>query len=84
MCSDWVGGNYTSNPNGSYYLYPTLINDANLRIWIYSGDTDTSVPITGTLYWISLLKQQLGLNDIVSWRPWFTNGTVPNERQNAG
>jgi len=48
MCANL---NYTPF-NGSYYLYPTLI-EKGYRIWVYSGDTDGAVPITGTIYWLN-------------------------------
>jgi serine carboxypeptidase-like clade 2 len=46
---------YTKNPEGSYYLYPQLI-DAGLKIMVYTGDQDAMVPITGTKKWITQLK----------------------------
>ena len=47
---------YTEFPEGSYYLYPNLLK-SGLKIWIYSGDVDANVPITGTLTWITQLKE---------------------------
>lgn len=44
-------------------------------MWIYSGDVDSNVPITGTLKWI----QMLGLKESEKWRPWFVEGIRPNE-----
>ncbi|KAK7401292.1 hypothetical protein VNO78_12659 [Psophocarpus tetragonolobus] len=43
-----------------------------LRVWIYSGDIDSVVPVTGTLY--SLKKMKLPIETI--WQPWFLFGEV--------
>jgi len=69
MCSAWVGGNYTKLEQQSYWTYPNLIA-AGLKIVIFSGDTDAAVPITGTLYWIDLLRKERNLGTIEMWRPW--------------
>jgi len=47
--------NYNRFPTGSVNYYIPLI-EAGYRIWVYSGDTDGAVPITGSLYWLNLLK----------------------------
>lgn len=57
--------------HGSLYTYPILIN-AGLRIWVYSGDVDGSVPFTGTRKWIKKL-------DLPVQKPlssWFVDGQV--------
>ncbi len=46
--------------NASYWLYPVLIREG-LRIWVYSGDVDNSVPITGTMIWITRMRDEFGL-----------------------
>jgi len=48
-----------------------LISTNLYRIWIYSGDTDAAVPITGTKDWIAKLKLESNLNDIFPWTAWF-------------
>lgn len=52
VCTDM---NYTSSPFASLWTYPTLIS-TGLRIFIYSGDVDGSVPFWGTREWIASLE----------------------------
>jgi carboxypeptidase C (cathepsin A) len=40
----------------------------NVRVLIFSGDTDAAVPYTGTEYWTSNL---MGLAEKNTWRQWF-------------
>jgi serine carboxypeptidase-like clade 2 len=46
---------YKKLEEGSFWLYP-ILKSANLRILIFSGDTDGAVPHIGTQEWIKLLK----------------------------
>jgi len=58
--------NYTQDRvKGSYYLYPKLIK-AGLKIFKYSGDTDSVVPFNGTEKWI----KNLNLPVLEKWRSW--------------
>ena len=50
-CSDDVALHYIMNSNASYWIYPILLKE-KLRVWVYSGDVDADVPITGTLQWL--------------------------------
>lgn len=68
MCSDTVGQHYNIGKKGSYYIYPTLLEN-KIRILIYSGDTDGAVPVNSTQKWIS----NLGLEVIKPWRSWKCN-----------
>ena len=45
-----------------------------MRIWIYSGDVDANVPITGTIKWLHKLKAEQELSEVEEWRPWFVVG----------
>ena len=83
ICSDPVADNYKMNSNASYWLYPILIK-AGLRVWIYSGDVDANVPITGTLRWISLMKDVNGIPVVEPWREWWATGLHTHEDQMAG
>lgn len=56
---------------GSIYVFPKLIAEG-LRIRIYSGDTDSAVPTSGTRDWI----KQLNLTIKDQWSPWHMNGQV--------
>ena len=56
---------------GSIYVYPFLIK-SGIRIWIYSGDVDGSVPFTGTRKWI----QSLGLDVVKEYNSWYVNEQV--------
>ncbi len=39
-----------------------------IRIWVYSGDVDADVPITGTLQWINRFREEHGLTIQDPWR----------------
>ncbi|KAK4743024.1 hypothetical protein SAY87_001025 [Trapa incisa] len=43
-----------------------------LRIWIFSGDDDGRVPVTGTRYTL----RKLGLKTIEKWTPWYDHRQV--------
>ncbi|CAA7399119.1 unnamed protein product [Spirodela intermedia] len=43
-----------------------------LRIWVFSGDTDGRVPVTGTRY----TMRKLGLKTIQPWTPWYFRNQV--------
>jgi serine carboxypeptidase-like clade 2 len=58
--SSEVASRYKKNPSQSFPLYPELIK-AGIRIWVVSGDHDADVPITGTLKWLTRLREQANL-----------------------
>lgn len=82
-CSSKVEDNYTMFSNASYWLYPILIKE-NLRIWVYSGDVDANVPITGTLRWLDMLREEAGLPVLDPWREWWVPGLHKHEDQVGG
>lgn len=59
FCSDDVANGYQMNPNASEWIYPLLIKQG-LRVWVYSGDVDANVPITGTINWVTRMKENEG------------------------
>lgn len=52
-------------------IYQELIG-TGLRIWIFSGDVDSVVPVTATRY--SLARLQLKVE--TQWYPWYHNEQV--------
>lgn len=64
-CNNDILRKYTYSDIGSFFLYPKLIN-RNLRIMIFSGDSDLVVPYTGTLNWINKLNLPISS----PWRYW--------------
>jgi serine carboxypeptidase-like clade II len=82
MCNDAINSNF-GRMNASYFYYPSLVA-SGIRIWIYSGDTDAAVPITGTTTWLQMRKDQLKKNEVTPWRAWFYNSTITNSLQNGG
>lgn len=82
-CSDEVANRYIMNANASIWLYPILMQ-ANLRIWVISGDVDADVPITGTLRWIERFKEDHGVPVVQPWREWWIKGLHTHEDQVGG
>lgn len=67
MCAGEVEDKYVSDPRASYWIYPTLMK-AGYRLWVYSGDIDANVPITGTIRWLSRLREEFELPVMEPWR----------------
>lgn len=70
-CSDVVGNYWTDSPLSMLPIYRELIA-AGLKIWVFSGDTDSVVPVTATRYSIDALK----LPTVTNWHAWYDNGKV--------
>ncbi|KAK8572524.1 hypothetical protein V6N12_028577 [Hibiscus sabdariffa] len=66
-CSD-VG--WTDSPTS---ILPEIRHLAReIRVWIYSGDTDGRVPVTSSRYAIKSLELPVE----TAWRPWYSNSEV--------
>jgi len=82
-CNEKVETNYTKNENSSYHMYPILMR-AGYRIWVYSGDVDANVPITGTINWLQKLREDFHVKIDRPWREWWIRGRNKDEDQVAG
>ncbi|KAA8544412.1 hypothetical protein F0562_022424 [Nyssa sinensis] len=65
------GYNWTDSPTTVLPIITNLIANGK-RVWLYSGDTDSVVPVTSSRYSINSLK--LPIQTV--WRPWYTNNEV--------
>lgn len=70
-CNDSILQKYDYVVWDTSHIYTKLIK-AGLKIWVYSGDTDGRVPVTGSRYWIDALG--LPLNS--PWRSWYHKDQV--------
>ncbi|KAF5183636.1 Serine carboxypeptidase-like [Thalictrum thalictroides] len=70
-CSDVVNTHWKDSPRSVLDIYQELI-PTGLRIWMFSGDTDSVIPVTSTRYSIDALK----LPTTSPWRAWYHNGQV--------
>ncbi|CAO2199109.1 unnamed protein product [Urochloa humidicola] len=70
-CSDPIYDYWKDSPKSMLPIYRELIA-AGIRIWVFSGDTDSVVPLTGTRYSIDALS----LPTVSSWYPWNQDGEV--------
>jgi len=70
LCNDYIGANYTLNPEGSIDVYTNL--QGKYKMLVYSGDTDMAVPTSGTKGWI----ENLGWTVDKPWKQWMINGQV--------
>ncbi|KAL3507232.1 hypothetical protein ACH5RR_032614 [Cinchona calisaya] len=62
---------WTESP---YTVLPTIkkLMTNGISVWLYSGDTDSVVPVTTTRYAIN----KLGVMVKTPWYPWYTQGEV--------
>ncbi|KAK9098190.1 hypothetical protein Syun_025235 [Stephania yunnanensis] len=70
-CSDVLIKNWNDSESSMLPTYKELIS-AGLRIWVFSGDTDSVVPVTATRFSLS----HLNLTVETPWYPWYSDGQV--------
>lgn len=81
-CNTTVFEEYRSGQN-SFHLLPDLIKN-KLRIWVFSGDVDSYIPITGTRRWVDELRHTLEMPVRRIWREWWVPGRHSGEDQVGG
>lgn len=59
-------------------MAPVLVSllKSGIRVFVYSGDQDSVLPLTGTRVVVNGLVKQLGLNTTVPYRAWFNGNQV--------
>jgi len=70
QCDNGVGFNYTSTRKELMPFYQRAIDDPNVRILIYNGDTDPSLNSFYAQNWTAAL----GIPEKEEWRPWTLDG----------
>ncbi|KAJ7955651.1 Carboxypeptidase [Quillaja saponaria] len=70
-CSDVLLRNWKDSETSMLPTYKELIA-AGLRIWVFSGDTDSVVPVTATKFSLN----HLNLTVKTRWYPWYSGGQV--------
>ncbi|KAI5665727.1 hypothetical protein M9H77_15580 [Catharanthus roseus] len=70
-CSETLNRNWNDSDNSILPVYRELMA-AGVRIWVFSGDVDSVVPVTATRYALAQLK----LNTDIPWYPWYVNKQV--------
>ncbi|XP_022158143.1 serine carboxypeptidase II-2 isoform X2 [Momordica charantia] len=70
-CSELINTNWKDSAGSVLDIYRELIH-SGLRIWVFSGDTDSILPITSTRYSIDALE----LPQTGPWHAWYDDGQV--------
>ncbi|THU66353.1 hypothetical protein C4D60_Mb05t13250 [Musa balbisiana] len=70
-CSDILIKTWADADISMLPTYKELIK-AGLRVWMFSGDTDSVVPVTATRFAIS----HFGLKTKIPWYPWYSRRQV--------
>lgn len=70
-CSETLNRNWNDTDSSVLPIYRKLIA-AGLRIWVFSGDVDSVVPVTATRYALAQLK----LDTDAPWYPWYVKKQV--------
>lgn len=70
-CSDVLIKNWKDSQNSMLPTYKELIA-TGLRIWVFSGDTDSVVPVTATRFAL----HHLNLTIKTRWYPWYSGNQV--------
>lgn len=74
LCNIELGGTWNQMESSASMIpiLKELMSHEHLRVWVFSGDTDTVIPVTGTL---KALKP-MNLTVVKEWLAWFSEGQV--------
>lgn len=70
-CSEVLNRNWNDTDASVLPIYREMIA-GGLRVWVFSGDVDSVVPVTATRYSLARLK----LNTKIPWYPWYVKKQV--------
>ncbi|XP_054807712.1 serine carboxypeptidase 24-like isoform X1 [Prosopis cineraria] len=70
-CSDVLLKYWNDSAVSVLPIYKELIA-AGLRVWVFSGDTDSVVPVTATRFSLNSLNLKINTR----WYPWYSGGRV--------
>ncbi|RVW82747.1 Serine carboxypeptidase-like 25 [Vitis vinifera] len=70
-CSEVLNRNWNDTAESVLPIYREMIA-AGLRVWVFSGDVDSVVPVTATRYSLAHLK----LATKIPWYPWYVKKQV--------
>ncbi|CAL0318741.1 unnamed protein product [Lupinus luteus] len=70
-CNELLNRNWNDSDKSILPIYRELMAHG-IRIWVFSGDVDSVVPVTATRYSLSQLK----LTTKVPWYPWYVKNQV--------
>ncbi|KAL8144450.1 hypothetical protein V2J09_017482 [Rumex salicifolius] len=70
-CSEVLNRNWNDTEVSILPIYRQMIA-AGLRVWVYSGDVDSVVPVTASRYSLAQLK----LETKIPWYPWYVKNQV--------
>ncbi|XP_057972885.1 serine carboxypeptidase-like 25 isoform X2 [Malania oleifera] len=70
-CSETLNRNWNDTAISILPIYREMIA-AGLRVWVFSGDVDSVVPVTATRYSLAQLK----LAAQIPWYPWYVKNQV--------
>ncbi|TVU06301.1 hypothetical protein EJB05_49508 [Eragrostis curvula] len=70
MCNMPIYDNWTTDVVSMLPIYKELIG-AGLKVWVFSGDTDTAVPVSSTRRSLAALNLPVK----TSWHPWYIVST---------
>ncbi|XVF60677.1 hypothetical protein PTKIN_Ptkin08bG0067400 [Pterospermum kingtungense] len=70
-CSEVLNRNWNDTDESVLPIYKEMIADG-LRVWVFSGDVDSVVPVTATRYSLAQLK----LATKIPWYPWYVKKQV--------
>ncbi|XP_021766185.1 serine carboxypeptidase-like 25 [Chenopodium quinoa] len=70
-CSETLNRNWNDSEASILPVYRQLMA-AGIRIWVFSGDVDSVVPVTATRYSLAQLKMKVK----IPWYPWYVKKQV--------